>query len=183
MTQLIASAVFDSRADAERAVEKLRSAGARDSAISIVAQNEGGETATSDGTGSVIADGEGAGSGLAKGLGVGAGVGALFGLAALVIPGVGPFIAAGALANALGAAGGAIASGAIVGGSAGGIAGALMNHGVSDEDSRYYEDRLNDGGTFVSVDTSEGSITAQKATDILYEYGGHSATRSRAAAI
>jgi hypothetical protein len=45
----------------------------------------------------------------------GAGVGALFGLAAALIPGAGPFIAAGTLASALGsaAAGGAVA-GAIV---------------------------------------------------------------------
>src|SRR4051812_43347646 len=94
----IVSTVFDSRADAERAVAQLRSAGVSESAISIVAQNDGAATTTTAGTV------EHHGDGVATGLGVGAGVGALFGLAALAIPGVGPFIAAGALANAFGAA-------------------------------------------------------------------------------
>ena len=180
MSQRVVSAVFDNRSQAERAVTELRSAGVRENAISIVAQNESGAATTNDGHGNVVAE-DGAGSGLAKGLGVGAGVGALFGLAALAIPGVGPFIAAGALAHTLGAAGGAIASGAIVGGTAGGVSGALLNHGVSDEDARYYEGRLNEGGVFVSVDTADAGITGEAATDILYGAGGHSASRARVA--
>ncbi|HEY5712145.1 MAG TPA: hypothetical protein VIT38_09630 [Allosphingosinicella sp.] len=177
MTQRVVSAVFDSRSEAERAVAQLRSAGVSESAISVIAQSETGTT-TNDGSGTIVDDGDGVGSGLAKGLGVGAGVGALFGLAALAIPGIGPFVAAGALANTLGAAGGAIASGAIVGGTAGGITGALTNYGISDDDARYYETRLNDGGVFVSVDTDGSAITAESASDILYGAGGHSASRA-----
>ena len=41
MRQSIASAVFDSRIEAERAVSELRAAGVRDSDISLVAQEEG----------------------------------------------------------------------------------------------------------------------------------------------
>ena len=177
MNQRIVSAVFDSRAEAERAVTELRSAGARDSAISIMARRDG-ENEVNDGDGKVV-DADGAGSGLAKGLTVGAGVGALFGLAALAIPGVGPFVAAGALAQTLGATGGAIASGAIVGGTAGGVSGALANFGISDEDSTYYEDRLNSGGIFVSVDAEDAGIAPETAREILYRAGGHSASRAR----
>jgi hypothetical protein len=174
-TSSIISSVFDSRAEAERAVAQLRAAGVSESAISIVAQRDGSTTATT-----VAGDAGHEDHSVAKGLGVGAGVGALFGLAALAIPGVGPFIAAGALANAFGAAGGAIAAGAIVGGTAGGLTEALTSHGVSTEDARYYEDRVSQGGVFVSVDTANAGIDPQSAEDILYSAGGHSANRQRA---
>jgi hypothetical protein len=178
MTRSIISTVFDSRAEAERAVSRLREAGVSESAISIVAQRDGDSTVTT-----TTADGVHDDHKVAKGLGVGAGVGALFGLAALAIPGVGPFIAAGALANAFGAAGGAIAAGAIVGGTAGGLTSALTSHGVSAEDASYYEERIGRGGVFVSVDTANAGIDPQTAEDILYEAGGHSATRARSAAL
>lgn len=183
MNQNIISAVFDSRAGAERAISDLRAAGVSESAVSIIAKRDGDNATTTDGAGTVRDDGDGTGSGVAKGLGIGAGVGALFGLAALAIPGVGPFIAAGALAQTFGAAGGAVAAGAIVGGTAGGLSGALMNYGVSEEDSRYYEERIGSGGVFVSVDTSDASIDSDKAWDILARAGGHSASRQPARAL
>ena len=56
------------------------------------------------------------------------GVGALFGIAAALIPGVGPFITAGTLlATTLGAVGGGAVAGAVVGGTTGLIASALAN--------------------------------------------------------
>jgi hypothetical protein len=176
MTHSIISTVFDSRAEAERAVSRLREAGVSESAISIVAQRDDSATTTT-------VKGGHDDHKVATGLGVGAGVGALFGLAALAIPGVGPFIAAGALANAFGAAGGAIAAGAIVGGTAGGLTSALTSHGVSAEDASYYEDRIGRGGVFVSVDTANAGIDPQTAEDILYDAGCHSATRARSAAM
>lgn len=180
MTQIV-SAIFDDRSEAEQAVSELRSAGIPDKAISIVAQHEGSTTATaSDGGGRIDDDADTKGSGIGKGIGVGAGVGALFGLAALAIPGVGPFITAGALASTLGATGGTIAAGAIVGGTAGGLSGALMKYGVSEEDSRYYEERIGKGGVFVSVDAAEAEIEPSEAEEILFSHGGHSASRSRA---
>jgi len=183
MNQNIISAVFDSRAGAERAVSDLRAAGVSESAVSIIAKRDGDNATATDGAGKVRDDGDGTGSGVVKGLGIGAGVGALFGLAALAIPGVGPFIAAGALAQTFGAAGGAVAAGAIVGGTAGGLSGALMNYGVSEEDSLYYEERIGSGGVFVSVDTSDASIDSDEAWDILARAGGHSASRQPARAL
>lgn len=176
------SAVFDSRSEAEGALRELRAAGVPDRAISIVAQNDSGTATASDAGGEARDDGDNNGSGLAKGLGIGAGVGALFGLAALAIPGIGPFVAAGALAETLGVAGGAVASGAIVGGTAGGLSGALMNYGVSETDARYYEERVGQGGVFVAVDAEHSGIDAERAEDILHRAGGHSASRARSAA-
>jgi hypothetical protein len=97
MNQNIVSAVFDSHSEAERAVSELRSAGVRDSALSVIARHDG-KTRTSDGGGTTHDD-DGKGSGLVKGLIGGAGVGALLGIAALAIPGVGPLAAAGAIAR------------------------------------------------------------------------------------
>ena len=44
MNQSIVSAVFDSRTEAERAVDDLRAAGVRDESISIIAQHDGRNT-------------------------------------------------------------------------------------------------------------------------------------------
>lgn len=179
MTTPIVSAVFDTRAEAERAVSGLRAAGVRDNAISLVAQHDG-DTTTTDAAGERTDDDRG--DRIAKGATVGLGAGALLGFGALLIPGVGPFIAAGALAETLGVAGGAIATGAVAGTAVGGLAGALKAHGVSDEDSRYYEDRITAGGTFVSVRTGAAGIDEEMARDILYRSGGHSASRARTTA-
>jgi hypothetical protein len=88
----------------------------------------------------------------------GAGAGLLFGLAALAIPGVGPFITAGALASALGTTGGALAAGAIVGGTSGAIAGGLSKAGYSKDEAEFYGPAVERGGVLVAVDT-EGVVT------------------------
>jgi uncharacterized membrane protein len=175
MSQTIVSAVFDSHSEAERAVADLRSAGVRESALSVIAQHDGRNT-TTDGGGTVKADDTG---GLVKGLVGGAGVGALLGIAALAIPGVGPLAAAGAIAASAVPEGAAI--GAAVGATAGGLSGLLRKHGVNDDDATYYESRINDGGVFVSVDTRDAGLDARAAEDILYRHGGHSSSRARTA--
>ena len=173
MNQRIVSAVFDSHSEAESAVRELRSAGVADSALSIVAQQDGRNT-TTDGAGTTANDDTG---GLVKGLVGGAGVGALLGIAALAIPGVGPLAAAGAIAAAAVPEGAAI--GAAVGAAAGGLSGLLTKHGVSDEDAGYYESRINSGGVFVSVNLEDAGIGADTAQDILYRNGGHSSARAK----
>src|SRR3977135_1220216 len=69
--------------------------------------------------------------------------GGLVGIGALAIPGVGPFIAAGAFATALG--------GAAIGAGLGAIAGALVGMGVPEEHARYYEGEAKAGKTLVTV--------------------------------
>jgi hypothetical protein len=52
---------------------------------------------------------------------------------------------------------------------------------VSDEDSRYYEDRINQGGIFVSVDSERSGGSIEQAREILFRSGGHNASRQREA--
>lgn len=176
MNQSIISAVFDRQTEAESAVRELRQAGIDDTALSVIARHEG-TTTSSDGSGNTT-DSDDAGDAVKGALG-GAGVGALLGIAALAIPGVGPLAAAGAIASS--AIPGAAAIGAGAGAIAGGLTGLLKDHGVSDDDADYYEGRINDGGVFVSVDTSNANVDPDTARSILRQHGGHSATQPRMA--
>ena len=176
MSQFIASAVFDSEAEADRAVRDLRDAGVPDSALSIIAQHEG-KTMTTSGDGDVVDAGEG---NMLRGLLGGGALGAGLAVAALAIPGVGPLVAAGAIAASATPA--AMAVGAAVGAAAGGLAESLQKHGVTDDDATYYNDRMTGGGTLVAVDETATGITADRAREILYRNGGHSSVQSRMAA-
>ena len=167
----LVSAVFDDRSEAEAAVAELRTNGVSDSAISIVAQEDGKST-TTDGAGAEEA------TDFVGKVAAGAGIGTVLGIAALAIPGVGPLVAAGAIAAS--AIPGAALTGAALGAATGGLAKVLTDHGVSDEDAGYYEGRVNDGDVFVSVDTSDSAITSETATDVLNRFGGHSSSRAKA---
>jgi len=165
------SAIFDDQQQAGRAVDQLRSAGVPDSAISIVARSESGKASTTDGAGEEqTRDVLGTAA-------AGAGLGALFGIAALAIPGVGPFIAAGAIAEA--AIGGAAVTGTVVGAAAGGLIGVLTSHGVDEDEARFYEERMTQGGIFVSVDADAAGVSPMHVRDILFGAGGYSSTGTR----
>lgn len=171
--QNIVSAVFDSHREADRAIAELRRAGVRDQALSIVAQHDG-KTTTTDGHGDSHDEGHGS---IVRGLLGGGALGAGLGVAALAIPGVGPFAAIGAIAAA--ATPEAMAVGAAIGAAGGSLNEGLKKHGVSDEDATYYEDSIRRGGVFVSVDTSDAGIDAMTAEEILYSAGGHNSRRAR----
>jgi heat induced stress protein YflT len=174
MSERIASAVFDSTEEAERAFSELRSAGFDEASISIIGKH--GEQSSAEG------DDDGVNkSGAAKGAIGGAIGGAILGVAALAIPGVGPLAAAGAIASS--AVPGAAAIGAGAGALAGGLTGLLTEHGVDEEDARYYEDRLKQGGIFLSVDADEAGQPIDQAREILMRNGGHNSTSQRAAAV
>jgi hypothetical protein len=174
----IVSAVFDNAEDAQSAVTWLRNNGVPESALSIVARRHDDIAATGD-----VADhyddaddAEDASKGALTGAGVGAGVGALFGLAAAAIPGIGPFITAGALAHVLGTAGGAAAAGAIVGGTSGGVAGALSHWGLNEAESNYYAGEIDRGGTMVGVDVSQTTLDRATIADTFRQHHGRFAT-------
>jgi hypothetical protein len=178
-TYNVVSAVFDDGRDAQRAVDWLRDQGIPNSAISVVARQGEDYRATGDlseDDDEIADDAREVGSGALTGAGVGAAAGALFGLAAAAIPGVGPFITAGALANVLGAAGGLAAAGAIVGGTSGALAGALSHWGLSEAESRYYAGEVERGGTFVGVDLSQTSVSRDTVLDAFRRFNGRFAT-------
>src|SRR5579863_1828871 len=158
--------LFDSFADAERAVRDLEQAGVPHGDISIVGNDADradlptyDHTAgTGPTTGRVAADAEtGAGLGATVG-GVG---GLLAGLGMLVIPGLGPVVAAGWLAATItGALGGAV-----VGGAAGGLVGALTHAGVPEADAHVYAEGVRRGGSLVTAKVDDALIP--EATGIL----------------
>jgi len=138
--------VFRDRADARDAIADLKDAGFSSPDISLLSPDS--ERTTTSTTGTTEADHgnkapEGAVTGAVAG-GLLGGLGAwLVGLGALAIPGVGPFLAAGAFATAL--------AGAAVGAGVGAIAGALVGMGIPEEEARYYEEEVRGGRTLVTV--------------------------------
>jgi hypothetical protein len=175
MARQFVSAVFDTQSEAEQAVSQLRSAGIDDSAISLIVLQDGKHVST-DGAGDEN-DLDGNKGFLGKAA-VGAGIGAALGVVALTLPGVGPAIAAGAIAS--GAVPTAAITGAAAGLAAGSLASVFSDRGVEGVDADYYERHLEEGGVFVSVDTSDAPIEAAAAQEILYRSGGHSNARARA---
>ena len=174
MTSRVA-AVFDQHKDAERAVDWLRSRGVPNENISILARNAQETAAVADRTGAGRIDdddGSDMARGAGTGLAAGAAVGALFGLAAAAIPGIGPFITAGALANALGAFGGGAVAGAIVGGTSGMIAGALAKWGLDKADAEYYGREVEKGAYFVAVDLEGTSLNREEVEDAFRRFHG-----------
>ncbi len=133
--------VYDSYAQAREVVADLEAAGAPASDINLIANRYVCEE-------SVRADepsGAGAGAGIGAALGGTAGL--LAGLGMIAIPGLGPVIAAGALA--------ATAVGAAAGAASGGVVGALVSSGVPESEAQVYCEAVRRGGTMVSVRTSE----------------------------
>lgn len=171
------SAVFDSQAQAEQAIVALRQLGVQDAQLSVVTRHGDNAAVTGGGSATAAADhGNDAGDRMSKGARAGAATGALFGLAALAIPGVGPFITAGFLAEALGVAGGAAAAGAIVGGTSGAIAGAFSKAGYDEHEAGFYGGAVERGGVFVAVDVAGGGLAADQVRTVLAQHGGRFAT-------
>jgi len=126
--------IFDDQTTARRALETLRDGPLPLEDISIIAQNADG--AVDNGGSGDVSAGEGAT--------VGAVWGGLVGLAALLIPGVGPFIAFGALGAAL--------TGVVTGAVVGGISAALIDFsGIPTDEAHGYEQQIRDGKTLVAV--------------------------------
>ena len=134
------SGLFDTHAEASRAVSALEDAGISD--VSIVSP---GEHASSEGTAA------GAGIGAAVG-GVG---GLLAGLGTFAIPGIGPVVGAGWLATTL--------IGAAAGGAAGGILGSLTEAGIDEDEAHVYAEGIKRGGTLVTARVDETESEAAEA--------------------
>ena len=155
------SRLYDDYSAASLAVQDLEAAGLPPGEISIIANNAdnwyGGDRARKR-TDRVDRDPNGT-TGRAEGAEAGAGIGAVLGGAAgllsglglLVIPGVGPVVAAGWLV--------ATGAGIVAGGVAGGIIGALTQAGVSKEDADLYAEGVRRGATLVSARVPDAQRT------------------------
>ena len=155
--------VFNDQGDAEKALNALKDAGLTPDQVSVVAKDTR-ETQTmverSDMQG---AETTGAGTGALLGGLLGGTAGWLVGIGALAIPGIGPIVAAGALATTLG--------GAAVGAVAGGLIGALVGAGVPEEDARGYETHVKEGRILITAQAPTAQ-SAQAARDAFDRYGG-----------
>lgn len=96
-------------------------------------------------------------AGAAVGAVLGGSISALAALTALVLPGIGPVVAAGFVAAALGGA------------TVGGLAGALIGAGLSADDADAYAEGIRRGGTLVGVRTPEAHVARIK--EILDQVG------------
>lgn len=138
------SGLFDTRHQAEAAVDALGDAGIDSGNISLVRPGDD-------------ADGD-----AVEGAGVGAAVGGVLGaLAAFAIPGIGPVVGAGWLAATL--------TGAAAGGVAGGLIGALSDAGIDEADAHVYAEGVRRGNTLVTARVDDAQVDA--ATAILSRSG------------
>lgn len=146
--------VFHDRDSAEDAIHDLKTQGfERD--LSLVARNEEGEQG-GEGRGFSYS-GQNLAEGTITGGALGGIAGLLAGAGALLIPGIGPILAAGPLAASL--------TGIVTGG----IAGGLVDYGIPEERSEYYEEQVRRGSILVSLKSSTEKVDT--AANILRQHG------------
>ena len=156
-----AIAIFNDRAEAQRAIAELKRAGFTDKEIGVTARGDdtdGGHAIDND-KGETHAK-----QGAIAGVSAGAGVGALWGLGILagVLPAIGPAIAGGTLA--------AILSSAAAGAATAGLAGALIGLGIPEEEAQYYDQEFRAGRIVVTVQ-ADGRVA--EAQSILERHRGY----------
>ena len=136
--------LFRSREQAEEAIRELRARNFSDLDISLVARGEEGEGGAEAGF-----DDQNLADGAATGGAIGGLAGLLAGAGALLIPGIGPIIAAGPLAGAL--------TGIVTGG----IAGGLIDYGIPEEEGERYEEEIERGSIMVAVETDDEDLAEE----------------------
>jgi hypothetical protein len=152
--------IYPAYASVEYGVDALRTAGFRNSDISVLFPENTGTKDFAHEKGTKAPEGATAGAG--TGVVVGGALGWLAGIGSLAIPGLGPFIAAGPIMAALAGAG--------VGGVVGGLTGALVGMGIPEYEAKRYEGRVKDGGILLSVHSDSADWT-KRAKQILEETG------------
>src|SRR5438876_4174531 len=133
--------LYTTRRQVENAVDELKAQGFRSTDISVLFPENVGTKDFAHEKGTKAP--EGAATGAGTGAVIGGALGWLAGIGALVIPGLGPFIAAGPIMAAL--------SGMGVGGAVGGITGALIGMGIPEYEAKRYEGRVKQGHLLLSV--------------------------------
>jgi hypothetical protein len=159
--------LFDSYDVAQDVVQELVDSGFTRDHISLVSQKAEEAQAVGE-----THNGDAVGTGAVGGTVLGGALGLLVGAGLLIIPGIGPILAAGPIAAAIGtttAAVGAAALGAGIGAATGGLAGALIGAGIPDEEAEYYVEGVRRGGRLVLVETD--GTEENRARTIMQQHG------------
>lgn len=152
--------IFASQAQAERAVDRLTTAGFSSANISVLLADSAGTKDFAHEKDTKAP--EGATTGVTTGGAIGGALGVLAGVGALAIPGVGPLIAAGPIMAGLAGLG--------IGGAVGGIVGALVGMGIPEYEAKRYEGHVKNGGTLMSIHCDTAAEVA-RAKDVLKAAG------------
>lgn len=160
MAQRAVVGIYQTRQQVENAVDLLQANGFRPEDISALLPDNVGTKDFAHEKNTKAP--EGAAAGAATGAVVGGTLGWLVGIGALLIPGVGPFVAAGPIVAAL--------SGVGVGGVVGGLSGALVGMGIPEYEAKRYEGLIKGGKILLSVHADNGEW-ADRARDILESTG------------
>ena len=152
--------IANSRDQADRIVDQLKTASFSNNDISVLFPDKGTTRDFAHEKNTKAPEGAVAGAG--TGGVIGGALGWIAGIGALAIPGVGPFIAAGPIVAAL--------SGAAVGAAVGGIAGGLIGLGIPEIEAKRYEGKVKAGNLLISVHT-ENSEEISRAKDIFTKAG------------
>lgn len=149
--------IYPDQTSTEEAVDAFKRAGFRNTDISVLfSENAGTKDFAHE---KHTKAPEGAVAGATSGAIIGGALGWLVGIGALMIPGIGPFVAAGPIVAAL--------SGVGVVGALGGITGGLIGVGIPEYEAKRYEGRIRNGGILLSVhcDNSEWVKRAKELLD------------------
>lgn len=152
--------IYANQAAVEEAVDAFKRAGFRNADISVLfAENAGTKDFAHE---KHTKAPEGAVAGATSGAIIGGALGWLVGIGALMIPGIGPFVAAGPIV--------ALLSGVGVVGAIGGITGGLIGVGIPEYEAKRYEGRIRSGGILLSVHC-DNSDWVKRAKQVLEETG------------
>ncbi|WP_366924754.1 DUF1269 domain-containing protein [Metallumcola ferriviriculae] len=151
-------AVFKDQGSANEAVKALRNAGF-DREISVLSKDENQQGNKNENNDTAMGMDSGAvGDGVTTGGVLGGLTGLAVGAGALVIPGLGPLIAAGPIA------------GLLSGAATGGVAGGLVDWGIPEEEGQQLEEDVRQGKTLVAVEANDRK--KDEAVNLLRQFKG-----------
>ena len=150
--------VFRSVNRAREAINELKAKGFNEREITLIANEKKEFEEDNERGGNLTMERQNLGEGVMTGGALGGIAGLLAGTGALLIPGVGPIIAAGPLA--------AFLTGVV----GGGLVGGLVDFGIPEERGQHYEERVKRGDILVTVKAEDDEVS--QITSVLKRYGG-----------
>ncbi len=166
-TNISVYGIFKSRLHMNEGLHNIRASGFRAEDISVLMPETDGSKDM--GIENSTKSPEGVAVGGAAGAVAGGVLGWVVGIGALVIPGIGPFLAAGPLMVLLAGMG--------AGAALGGVAGGLVGIGIPEYEAQRYEGRIKSGGILVSIHCDDKEW-AEKAKQVFVVTGAEEISAS-----